>query len=72
MKAESETNARLKEARKTLATALAVLEKIDRGEAGFLSFARVLRRRPLFRWLFLFGGALQSGAASFRRAALDR
>src|SRR5580658_1105537 len=30
------------------------------------------RRRPLFRWLFLFGGALQSGAASFRRAALDR
>jgi hypothetical protein len=41
MKAESKTNARLK----VLAAALAVLEKIDRGEAGFLFFAGVTPAR---------------------------
>ena len=37
----------MKEPRKTLAAALAVLEKIDRGEAGFLSFGVTPARRAM-------------------------
>jgi hypothetical protein len=39
------SEASLKEARQTLAAALAMLEKIERGEAGFPSFGGVTQAR---------------------------
>jgi hypothetical protein len=45
MTSETGSEASLKEARQTLAAALAMLERIERGEAGFPSFGGVTQAR---------------------------